>query len=49
MPIYFQGISISNVWITQNKRQPWKFWQNTELNGGNGCVKRVEKSNRQFS
>ena len=31
------------------KGWPWKFWQNAELNGGNGCVKRVEKNNRQFS
>ena len=31
------------------KGWPWKFWQNAELNGGNGCVKRVEKNYRQFS
>ena len=43
MPIYFHGISISNVLITHNKKRPWKFWQNAELNG---CVRRVEKNNR---
>ena len=43
MPIYFHGISISNVLITPNKKRPWKFWQNAELNG---CVRRVEKNNR---
>ena len=54
MPIYFHGISIHSVRITQNKKRPWKFWQNAKLNGGNGCVRRVypvillyvEKNNR---
>ena len=46
MPIYFHGISIHSVRITQNKKRPWKFWQNAKLNGGNGCVSRVEKNKR---